>query len=381
MESAGRWFHLSLVMMCPSVCVGIYLISDYYMDDGWPSAFGQVCGKSIEDDCLYVNSHLNSLGILNYDDDINCTVQLNAGNRHGARYKLSFKRFDLEYSENCSYDSLTVYDTKVANICFTAPIDRFCGNTAPNLTGYPTQQYMTLKFQTDGSTGKKGYRIMATRTLPYPCHDDYFHCKAENRCIDGRLHCDGTKQCDDGTDEDGCSFWEKLLGGFLALGVSGIVGVSFLVVVLCTGICVTVCVCTCCKKHCRCVSKLCDKCCKPCKSGDNKVKPETGMVEGNKRKEKGVADKGEEVEIADEVAVKSPHNTGAVSSKSPIPDPPTAEENPPAKLTIVAKTPLPSDGHALSSASATGVVSDSHVTETGMTSTLNVADSTVTKVD
>ena len=41
---------------------------------------------------------------------------------------------------------------------------------------------------------------------PDPCpDDDYFHCKAENICMDGRLKCDGIKQCDDGEDESDCS--------------------------------------------------------------------------------------------------------------------------------------------------------------------------------
>jgi len=56
-----------------------------YLDDGWPSAFGQVCGETLQDDSLYLNSHLNSLGILKYGNDIECTVQLDAGKRHDAR--------------------------------------------------------------------------------------------------------------------------------------------------------------------------------------------------------------------------------------------------------------------------------------------------------
>ena len=39
-----------------------------------------------------------------------------------------------------------------------------------------------------------------------PCpSDDYYHCKAENKCIDGRLKCDGIEQCDEGEDEGECS--------------------------------------------------------------------------------------------------------------------------------------------------------------------------------
>lgn len=55
-----------------------------YMDDGWPSAFGRVCGNSVEDDCSYINSHLNTFGYIDYDDNIHCQMQLDAGKRHGA---------------------------------------------------------------------------------------------------------------------------------------------------------------------------------------------------------------------------------------------------------------------------------------------------------
>lgn len=82
------------------------------------------------------------------------------------RYKITFKRFDLEYSENCDSDYLTIYDTEIASTCFSAPAGKFCGNSKPNITGFPTQQFVTLKFRTDSGTGRKGFRIMATRTLP-----------------------------------------------------------------------------------------------------------------------------------------------------------------------------------------------------------------------
>jgi len=41
--------------------------------------------------------------------------------------------------------------------------------------------------------------------LSAPCESDYYHCEAEDRCIDGRLKCDGTPHCDDEADEDDCT--------------------------------------------------------------------------------------------------------------------------------------------------------------------------------
>ncbi|XP_060589489.1 uncharacterized protein LOC132744726 [Ruditapes philippinarum] len=360
MGSVGGWFtQLAVMLMCSPVCLGVYLITDYYMDDGWPSAFGQVCGKSVEDDCAYINSHLNSLGILHYGSDISCMVQLNAGKRRGARYKLQFKWFDLECTEDCTADSLTIYDARMSNISKATPIGPFCGDIDPymdteyNMTEYPTQQYLTLKFKTDSGTGKKGFRILATRTLPYPCSDDYFHCKAENRCIDGRLKCDGTPQCDDHTDEEGCSFWEKLLGGFLALGVSGIVGVTFLVVFLCTGICITVCACTCCKKQCQCLYK----CCKSVKPGGNKV----GVAEDDGTRMSGVKSSGSGV--TNNADVKPTNNApGDIPLGTKVLVGVPRAKQPPAP-----NTSLQSGGHLTSTP--------------GSVSQTNVAEGNVTKVD
>ncbi|KAH3784646.1 hypothetical protein DPMN_162609 [Dreissena polymorpha] len=240
---------------------------DYYMDDSWSSSFGQRCDMSIEDDSLYLNSHLNHLKIVDYSDNILCVTQLDAGKRIGALYKLKFKYFDLESSLNCTNDFLEIYDSDVDGMTGKEPIRRFCGSDAPNISGIPTQRYVVFRFKTDYTIGGDGFRILATRTLPYPCFDDYFHCKAENRCIDGRLKCDGTPHCDDDADEEGCSVLEKIFGPIIALGVSGLIGVGILIVLGCTGICVGVCVCTCCRKRC---ARLC------CRSRGNVVTPSSG---------------------------------------------------------------------------------------------------------
>lgn len=58
------------------------------------------------------------------------------------------------------------------------------------------------------------------------------------------------------------SVFEKVLGAFLALGVSGLVGIAFVCVTGCTCIGVGICACTCCRKRC---ARIC------CKSRGNKV--------------------------------------------------------------------------------------------------------------
>lgn len=79
------------------------------------------------------------------------------------------------------------------------------------------------------------------------------------------------------------SVWEKVLGGFLALGLSTIVGIVFLVVIVCTGICVTLCICTCCKKRCGC----CKKYSKSCSSGVEKVKTKLASATRNRKTHAG----------------------------------------------------------------------------------------------
>ncbi|XP_052817953.1 uncharacterized protein LOC128243974 [Mya arenaria] len=255
---------LTFLILFVSLSMGFYLISDYYMDDSWAASLGQVCGKTAKDDSLYLNSHLNHLKIVDYSDNIQCTTQLDAGRQHDARYKIEIKRFDLEYTHNCTGDYLEIYNTNLANISSTVPDGRFCGDKGllPKTSWIASSQYVVFKFRTDYNVGKNGFRILATRTIPAPCPEDYFHCRAENRCIDHRLNCDGTPHCDDEEDETDCSFWEKIIGAVFALGVSGIVGIVFICIVGCTGIGVGICVCTCCRKRC---ARIC------CKTRDNKV--------------------------------------------------------------------------------------------------------------
>lgn len=381
METVNGWTYIVLLLVFSPAIKSLYLITDYYMDDGWPKAFGQVCGKTIKDDCLYLNSHLNSLGALNYDDDISCVTQLNAGSQRGARYKLWFKRFELEYSNLCDSDYLTIFDTRMGNTSFTAPLGKFCGYSKPNITGYPTQQYVSLRFKTDGSTGRKGFRIMATRTLPYPCYADAFHCKAENRCIDGRLQCDGTVQCDDETDEDDCSFWEKVIGGFLALGVSTMVGILFLIVLLCTGVCLTVCCCTCCKKQGHGCRKCCCAICKPGKTCVKGVRKKIGSAKVGSKVQGDVISKNDEAANADETGGSQIQRTKVLPVKSLANNSVlTTDENVPSKATVTTKTMFQSDD-ILKTPSRNGTVFDSNVVNADVTTTVNDAENGVTKVD
>ena len=60
------------------------------MDHGFPKIFGQSCEDSIQDDCAYINSHLNTFDNIDYRGHIRCKMQLDAGDQQNSRYS-SFK--------------------------------------------------------------------------------------------------------------------------------------------------------------------------------------------------------------------------------------------------------------------------------------------------
>ena len=79
---------------------------------------------------------------------------------------MDFKRFDLEVTTNCTGDFAEFYDTEYGNMSLATRIGRYCGDQNPDITCYPTQRYLVMKFKTDYNVGGKGFRILATRTLP-----------------------------------------------------------------------------------------------------------------------------------------------------------------------------------------------------------------------
>ena len=56
------------------------------MDHGFPKIFGQSCEDSIQDDCAYINSHLNTFDNIDYRGHIRCKMQLDAGDQQKSRY-------------------------------------------------------------------------------------------------------------------------------------------------------------------------------------------------------------------------------------------------------------------------------------------------------
>ncbi|XP_069111923.1 suppressor of tumorigenicity 14 protein homolog [Argopecten irradians] len=309
--------------------LAFYLIADYYMDPGVSNAFGGICNKHVEDACAYVNSHINPLYMWDYDDNVDCIMTLDAGSMASAKFKVEWHHFNVQHSTSCTADYLSIYDADMTDISnSSALIGKFCGGVV-NITGYPTQRYLTLQFHTDGSGNDIGWRLRATRYESPPCQDDEYLCPSENICIDGRLKCDGTYQCADLTDENDCTFTEEFIGAFLALGMGGLVGVGIGCIGGCVAIWVVVGAFTCCKKCCK---TCCFKCCCwwPCCKGrcgnppaNSKVGPqEEGADWGddcNKpAMEDDIAIVDEDADLSNENEVKSESNLGEEAGEEAV---------------------------------------------------------------
>lgn len=82
---------------------------------------------------------------------------------YNSRYKIEWHHFNLQPSVSCTADYLSLYDADMNSISNVSTlIGTFCGGQV-DITGYPTQRYLTLKFHTDGSAADNGWRLRATR--------------------------------------------------------------------------------------------------------------------------------------------------------------------------------------------------------------------------
>ena len=55
------------------------------MDSGHSKTFGGVCGETVMDDCLYLNSHVHNLRLSKYPRNNDCWMIADAGAMPGAR--------------------------------------------------------------------------------------------------------------------------------------------------------------------------------------------------------------------------------------------------------------------------------------------------------
>lgn len=88
-----------------------------------------------------------------YPSEKKCTWIISAPKNHVIQ--LTWVTFHLEYSVNCAYDSITVYDNN------TGPglgglMGKFCGNTPPE-TMFSSSNLMTIVFESDTSISMDGF--------------------------------------------------------------------------------------------------------------------------------------------------------------------------------------------------------------------------------
>ena len=87
----------------------------------------------------------------NYGKYENCNWLIQAP--PGQRVLLSFTKFDIEYSSQCSYDSVNIFD----GLGISAPLlSKSCGDSLPSPV-YSSGRYMYMRFTSDGSFSGEGF--------------------------------------------------------------------------------------------------------------------------------------------------------------------------------------------------------------------------------
>ena len=101
----------------------------------------------------------------NYYNDLTCTWTITAPT--GSRIKLEFVDFDLEGDGNCPYDFVSIFE----GIAAQRSVAKKCGTSAGG--PYYTSNQMTIEFQTDGSTTKKGFDARLTKVSAQEVTENY----------------------------------------------------------------------------------------------------------------------------------------------------------------------------------------------------------------
>ncbi|XP_041364386.1 ovochymase-1-like [Gigantopelta aegis] len=142
-------------------------------------------------------------GVNPYVPNLNCS-QLVVVSAHEV-LTLHFDAFELEFSANCSFDGLRVYDGPTTE----APLlGNVCGLRKP-LDMISSGNTVLLHFMSDQAVGGIGYNVSYFSHKPIPtCSPLEFTC-GSGECVSWGLVCDTVSDCSDASDEMVC---EKTCG-------------------------------------------------------------------------------------------------------------------------------------------------------------------------
>ena len=158
----------------------------------------------------------------NYGNGVDCTWQLSAP--PGTRIILSTFSYSLENHSNCGYDYLKIYDGGSTS---SSRLATKCGSGSGG-TYYSSGRKLFLRFHSDGSTVKKGFRIyysiFSNVNSVYHCGDKHcywgnyhegvdwgYYSRSNNNCVVCKEKCTRDPNC--GAVECGgttsyCSWWK-----------------------------------------------------------------------------------------------------------------------------------------------------------------------------
>ena len=108
------------------------------------------CNKTLTD----LSGIVESSSYPNYPNNLLCAWQIKASTDE--RISLVFQYFDLEYSTNCSRDSLEVWEQ------WNTPNEKFIGKFCGYLLGKWLQSNgssLYIRFKTDSKTIRRGFRL------------------------------------------------------------------------------------------------------------------------------------------------------------------------------------------------------------------------------
>ncbi|XP_067660430.1 cubilin-like [Haliotis asinina] len=122
-------------------------------------AWTQACGK--DDTISYETKYIESPNYpLSYPNDADCEWTISTS-IDGYVIHVEAVFFNLEYDSTCSYDYVQLYDVVTS---YESSIGRWCGTDGPNRQ--TTGQTMKVKFHSDGSTSRSGFKLSFTAGEP-----------------------------------------------------------------------------------------------------------------------------------------------------------------------------------------------------------------------